>query len=126
MRLALALLCLVTPALAEGLDDRHLPVIPRTPEDAVKVAAVLAPPTDFTKPELFEAKPAGAATVRATTTADAFSQHSANMPFEREMNFKLGNALFRKTWIAAPASTRASDGLGPLYNARACQDCHLK
>jgi CxxC motif-containing protein (DUF1111 family) len=48
------------------------------------------------------------------------------MPFEREMDFKLGNALFRKLWVAAPASTKASDGLGPLYNARACQDCHLK
>ncbi|MGL5011349.1 MAG: di-heme oxidoredictase family protein, partial [Paracoccaceae bacterium] len=33
---------------------------------------------------------------------------------------------FRKTWVASPASTLASDGLGPLYNARACQDCHLK
>jgi CxxC motif-containing protein (DUF1111 family) len=126
MRLTLALLCLTTPALAQGLDDRHLPVIPRTPEDAAKIDAVLAPPTDFTKPEPFEAKPAGSATVRATMTADAFSLHSANMPFEDEMRFKLGNALFRKLWVAAPASTKASDGLGPLYNARACQDCHLK
>ena len=126
MRLAL-MLCLATaPAYAQDLDDRHLPVVPRTPEDTAKIAAVLAPPTDFTKPEPFEAKPAGAATVRAITTADAFSQHSANMPFEREMDFKLGNALFRKTWVAAPSSTKASDGLGPLYNARACQDCHLK
>ena len=122
-----ALLCLIAaPAFAQTLDDRHLSVIARTPGDAAKVAAILAPPTDFTKPETFEAKQAGAATVRATTTAGAFSQHSANMPFEREMNFSLGDALFRKTWIAAPASTRASDGLGPLYNARACQDCHLK
>jgi CxxC motif-containing protein (DUF1111 family) len=126
MRLVLAFLCLITPAVAEGLDDRHLPVIPRTPEEAAKVAAALAPPTDFTRPEPFEAKPAGAATVRATGTADAFSLPSANMPFEREMDFKLGNALFRKLWVAAPASTKASDGLGPLYNARACQDCHLK
>ncbi len=126
MRLALLLTLAAAPALAQSLDDRHLPVIPRTPEDQAKIAAVLAPPRDFTKPEPFEAKPAGAATVRAITTADAFSQHSANMPFEREMDFKLGNALFRKTWVAAPASTKASDGLGPLYNARACQDCHLK
>src|SRR5690606_13064641 len=43
-----------------------------------------------------------------------------------EMTFKLGNALFRKTWVASPSSTLASDGLGPFYNARACQDCHLK
>ena len=126
MRQLIAILCLTTPALAQSLDDRQLSVIPRTPEDTAKVAAVLAPPTDFTQPEPFEANPAGAATVRAITTADAFSQHSANMAFEREMDFKLGNALFRKTWVAAPASTKASDGLGPLYNARACQDCHLK
>ncbi|WJH42227.1 c-type cytochrome [Aliirhizobium terrae] len=25
-----------------------------------------------------------------------------------------------------PSSTQASDGLGPLFNARACQSCHLK
>lgn len=127
MRHALAILCLAAaPAAAQTLDDRHLPTIARTAEETAKIAAVLAPPTDFTKPEPFEAKPAGAATVRAITTADAFSQHSANMAFEREMDFKLGNALFRKTWVAAPSSTKASDGLGPLYNARACQDCHLK
>ena len=126
MRLALLPVLIAAPAFAQTLDDRHLPVIPRTPEDTAKIAVVLAAPTDFSKPEPFEAKPAGAATVRAITTADAFSQHSANMPFAREMDFKLGNALFRKTWVAAPASTKASDGLGPLYNARACQDCHLK
>ncbi|MGL4239163.1 di-heme oxidoreductase family protein [Tabrizicola sp.] len=126
MRLALALLCLTAPAMAQTLDDRHLPVIPRTPEDEARIATVLAPPADFTRPEPFEANQAGAATVRNTASAEAFSQFSANMPFESEMNFKLGNALFRKLWVAAPASTKASDGLGPLYNARACQDCHLK
>ncbi len=126
MRLALALCLVTSPAVAQSLDDRHLPVLPRSAEDQAKVAAVLAPPTDFTKPEPFEANSAGAATVRATTNADAFSFPSGNIPFEREMDFKLGNALFRKLWIAAPASTKASDGLGPLFNARACQDCHLK
>ena len=127
MRFATALICLIAaPVLAQNLDDRHLPVLPRTDKDSAKIAKVLAPPTDFTKPEPFEANPGGAATVRDIATADAFSQHSANMAFEREMDFKLGNALFRKTWVAAPSSTAASDGLGPLYNARGCQDCHLK
>lgn len=126
MRLALALCLTTVPGLAQDLDDRHLPVIPRTAEDVAKIAAVLAPPTDFAKPEAFETNSAGAATVRARDGADAFSQASANMPFDAEMTFKLGNALFRKTWVASPASTLASDGLGPLYNARACQDCHLK
>jgi CxxC motif-containing protein (DUF1111 family) len=126
MRPAVVLLCLTTSAWAEGLDDRHLPVIPRTPAEAARIATILTGPTDFSLPEPFEAKPAGAATVRVTGTADAFSLPSANMPFAREMDFKLGNALFRKLWVAAPASTKASDGLGPLYNARTCQDCHLK
>jgi CxxC motif-containing protein (DUF1111 family) len=127
MRHALALLCvLAAPTVAQTLDDRHLPVIPRTTEDAARLAAAIAQPADFIRPEPFEASSAGAATVRTLGTDDAFSLPSANMPFASEMNFKLGNALFRKTWVAAPASTLASDGLGPLYNARACQDCHLK
>jgi CxxC motif-containing protein (DUF1111 family) len=122
----LLFLCLASPAFAQDLDDRHLPVVPRTEAEAARVAAILAPPTDFTKPEPFEENSGGAATVRARASADAFSQFSANMHFAHEMDFKLGNALFRKTWVASPASTLASDGLGPLYNARACQDCHLK
>ena len=122
----LVLVTLAASAQAEPLDDRHLNTLPRTDAEAARIAAVLAPPQDFTQPETFEDKPGGAATVRALDTADAFSQHSANMSFQAEMGFKLGNALFRKAWIASPSSTLASDGLGPLYNARACQDCHLK
>lgn len=117
---------LALPALGGDLDDRHLNVIPRTDAEAARVAKVLAPTDDFSRPEPFEERSGGAATVRRMGTSDAFSQFSANMTFAGQMDFKLGNALFRKTWVAAPASTRASDGLGPLYNARACQDCHLK
>jgi CxxC motif-containing protein (DUF1111 family) len=68
---------------------------------------------------------------RATTLAspmlpDIFSHASANMGFAKELDFKIGNGLFRRQWISAPASTRATDGLGPLFNARGCQSCHLK
>lgn len=126
LRPALLLAVLTGPALSQDLVDGHLSVVPRTQAELARIAAVLAPPTDFSKPEAFEQMQAGAATVRARDTADAFSQSSANMAFDREMTFKLGNGLFTKTWVAAPASTKASDGLGPLYNARACQDCHLK
>jgi CxxC motif-containing protein (DUF1111 family) len=100
--------------------------VPRTAPEARRIETALAPPADFSAPEPFEGNPGGAATVRYRATADAFSQHSANMPFERELDFKVGNGLFRKLWVSAPASTLASDGLGPLYNARACQNCHLK
>ena len=91
------------------------------------VQGLLAPTTDFTKLEAGEAKPGGGATSRCSTdTANAFSLSSGNMDFKRELNFKIGNAIFRKNWVSAPSSTDASDGLGPLFNSRACQNCHLK
>lgn len=124
--LTLPLLLVPCALSAQDLDDRHLPVVPRTAAETARIRAILAPPEDFTAPERFETKPGGAASTRVIDTADAFSKSSGNMPFAREMDFKLGNGLFRKTWVASPSSTRASDGLGPLYNARACQDCHIK
>lgn len=109
-----------------SLGDDHLNVVPRTSEEAARIADVTAPTDDFTQAEPFEERPAGAATVRARNNADAFSQPSANIGFEGELEFKVGNGLFRKIWVTAPASTEASDGLGPLYNARGCQNCHIK
>lgn len=126
LRAVLVLPFLAGTALSQTLDDRHLPVIPRTEAEAARIAKVLAPPGDFSKPEPFEAKPAGAATVRARPGLDAFSGFSGNMAFDRQSDFNLGNGLFTKTWVPAPSSTRASDGLGPLYNAHGCQDCHVK
>jgi len=125
---ALALIALTPVAVGADhpLDDAHLSVVPRTPEERARIAAVTAPPTRFDEAEPFENRPGGAATVRAMTTRDAFSQPSANIAFERELDFKVGNGLFKKLWVSAPSSTLASDGLGPLYNARSCQRCHVK
>jgi CxxC motif-containing protein (DUF1111 family) len=104
-----ALLCLLTtPAMAD---------------DAAKRDEALARPTSFAAPERYEAQSAGAATVIARDK-DAFSLPSASIA--DKMRFTLGQALFRKLWVAAPTSTKGSDGLGPLYNARACQDCHIR
>lgn len=111
---------------AGPLDDPHLAVIPRTAAESARIAAITAPATEFTAAEPFESRPGGAATVRARGNADAFSQPSGNIAFGPELTFKLGNALFRKLWVSSPSSTQASDGLGPLYNARACQSCHVK
>ena len=91
------------------------------------VPGLTAPATDFSKTEEGEDKPGGGATSKASVTnANAFSASSGNMDFKRELDFKIGNAIFRKNWVSAPASTDASDGLGPLFNSRACQNCHLK
>lgn len=112
--------------MADTLNDLHLRVVPRTEAEAERIKSVIAPTTDFTVAEPFEIRAAGAATVRVRTDHDAFSQPSANIEFAEELDFKVGNGLFRKIWVSAPASTLASDGLGPLYNARSCQRCHLK
>ncbi|MCF3640785.1 c-type cytochrome [Rhizobium sp. TRM95111] len=94
--------------------------------DRSRVLSVIAPTRDFTKAEPYEAMSGGGATSIAATNADSFSHFSANLTFKEEETFKLGNALFRKLWVSSPSSTQASDGLGPLFNARACQSCHLK
>lgn len=108
------------------LGDPHLNVIPRTSAEAARIAVVTAIATDFTAPHRFEEKSAGAATVRAMTNADAFSQPSGNITFKDQLDFRVGNGLFRKLWVSSPSSTLASDGLGPIYNARSCQRCHIK
>jgi CxxC motif-containing protein (DUF1111 family) len=97
-----------------------------TPKDLARVEAITRPTGDFSKPEQFELMQGGAGTSKKRVNADAFSHFSANITFEEEGTFKLGNALFRKNWVSSPSSTQASDGLGPLFNARACQSCHLK
>ncbi len=87
----------------------------------------IAPSFDTLALQPGETRPGGDATSpSAAINANAFSHASGNLPFEREFDFKIGNGVFRKLWVSAPASTRSSDGLGPLYNARACQHCHLK
>jgi len=95
-------------------------------KDADRVMKVTAPATSFTKPEGFEAMSAGAATSTATPNGDAFSHPLPNLSFAERESFFLGNGLFRKLWVSSPSSTQASDGLGPLFNARSCQRCHLK
>ena len=60
------------------------------------------------------------------SSRNAFSHPSATLTFAQQLDFKVGDGIFRKLWVSAPSSTTSSDGLGPLYNARSCQSCHLK
>lgn len=97
-----------------------------TPKDRKRVVRVTKPAEDFSKPEMFEPMSGGVATSRKRVNRDSFSQSSANITFEEEQTFKVGNGLFKKMWTSSPSSTQASDGLGPLFNSRSCQGCHLK
>lgn len=42
----------------------------------------------------------------------------------KSLDFAVGKALFDRVWTSSPASTDATDGLGPLFNARSCASCH--
>lgn len=93
---------------------------------AVTGAVLAGQVPDFSRPEPGEEMPGGATSHSKALNQDAFSHSSANMSFAKEMDFKIGNGFFRRLWVTAPSSTKAADGLGPLFNSRACQNCHLK
>ena len=124
IRLTLALIALLAGGMVFAQDYGVRTDV--TGDALARVRAATAPTTDFTKPENFETNPAGKATTRFSVNQDSFSHFQDNLTFEQEEQFKLGNALFRKIWVSSPSSTQASDGLGPLFNARGCQSCHIK
>lgn len=97
-----------------------------TPMAAWSAADATAPTRDFSAAEAYEQYPGGATSHTRAIDRRAFSQPSANMGFERGLDFRIGNGFFKRLWVSAPASTQAADGLGPLYNARACQRCHIR
>lgn len=55
----------------------------------------------------------------------AFGHPVPGLALDDERAFFRGRALFRDDWVAAPASTMTRDGLGPVFNARSCEACHV-
>jgi CxxC motif-containing protein (DUF1111 family) len=79
----------------------------------------------FEQAEPGEALSGGSTTV-IKSDQNAFSMPSANLSPVRRLDFSVGNSFFRNPWVIAPSSTTARDGLGPLLNTNACQNCHIK
>ncbi|MFJ4142230.1 di-heme oxidoredictase family protein [Pseudomonas sp. NPDC089734] len=79
----------------------------------------------FTQAEPGEALSGGSTTVQKSDQ-NAFSLPSANLSPVRRLDFSVGNSFFRNPWVIAPSTTTARDGLGPLFNTNACQNCHIK
>lgn len=61
-----------------------------------------------------------------TVGKNAFAQVAENLSQTRRDPFFTGNSTFNRNWTTAPASTTATDGLGPTFNARSCSSCHFK
>lgn len=60
------------------------------------------------------------------TTQEAFGFFASGLTADEQTDFGIGNSFFRQSWVSAPSSTTARDGLGPFYNAVACASCHFK
>ena len=71
--------------------------------------------------------PGGSTTYLGAHDEDVFSQPSANMPnFDVVGEFALGQSFFFRDWVFSTGEARASDGLGPLFNAPSCISCHVR
>ena len=92
---------------------------------AALLAGCDAQQADFSRAEPGEALSGGNASV-AQVDHNAFSLPSANLTPVRRLDFSVGNSFFRAPWVIAPSTTTARDGLGPLFNTNACQNCHIK
>lgn len=68
--------------------------------------------------------PGGALT---TPLADdsAFGQRAPNSSRDSKLYFNSGQGFYLQPWLAPPTEIETRAGLGPLYNAPACADCHL-
>lgn len=55
---------------------------------------------------------------------DSHQAQPPTRPAPDRMSAAIGKALFKRPWVPAPSSTKANDGLGPLFNARSCLSCH--
>ncbi len=60
----------------------------------------------------------------AVATREAYSQPLPGLSDAQRQAFARGRALFRQSWVVAPARDDRVDGLGPLYNRLACVSCH--
>jgi CxxC motif-containing protein (DUF1111 family) len=71
--------------------------------------------------------PGGSTTSTLVRSSDTALQTPVpTLDIETRMAFFSGNAFFEQNWVAAPSSTSARDGLGPMFNARSCGTCHFK
>lgn len=124
--LVFAILCAgPLPAISQNADP-HLNFVPRTNAEIARIAAITSPTTDFTQAEQFERMTGGATTSLRAPSPTAFIHSSSNLTDENGMDFAIGTAFFEKLWVSSPSATLASNGLGPLYNARSCAQCHPK
>ena len=66
----------------------------------------------------------GGAATTLDATSLAYANSVRNLTSEQDNQFSYGHSVFKQNWVTAPATTSGQDGLGPLFNAKACSTCH--
>ncbi len=94
-------------------------------EILTKRQQLVVPTQDFNQAEKFEHYPGGTVGKFIKQGRKSLSQPSAGLSADDAMDFNIGRSMFKKLWAPAPAATQASNGLGPLFNARSCLSCHI-
>lgn len=61
-----------------------------------------------------------------TKSNKIFMKQIRGLNDEEQDTFMLGRSFFTIPWVEAPSATTARDGLGPLFNANTCVNCHPK
>ncbi|MEY4546088.1 MAG: hypothetical protein RL685_2283 [Pseudomonadota bacterium] len=75
-------------------------------------------------PESVEGSPGGDLTSSNTGT-DAFRQQAPASNRDQQLLFISGRSFYLDPWLPPPSVSTSRRGLGPLFNASACADCHL-
>jgi len=57
-------------------------------------------------------------------TDEAFNYPARNLDDAARALFQIGDGVFNRNWITAPATPQGNDGLGPTFNALSCSGCH--
>jgi len=99
---------------------------PLIPLLALLALAACADDAGFRAVDRAEQLPGGDTTNRFLLGPNAFLRPAANLDRGDLQAFYGGNGFFNQSWVVAPASTMARDGLGPLFNARTCSGCHFR
>lgn len=86
---------------------------------------------DFTHVEDGEMLSGGATTFQkinpdVSLSRESYSQAAVNLSIGQRNKFALGNAFFTAPWQPESSAESSRTGLGPLFNAAACQDCHIR
>ncbi|MEM8934091.1 MAG: efflux RND transporter permease subunit, partial [Acidobacteriota bacterium] len=67
----------------------------------------------------------GGDTTRVDASRNSFGLPALGLTNEERRTFEIGDSFFTQNWVTAPSTTDARDGLGPIFNARACASCHV-